>query len=86
MPRQFHVGTRQLILQQEQFIVYYSFPERLHSDQVRNFESRLIKELCKLADVKKTRTTPYHPMGNGSAERFNQTLLKMLATLDENKV
>ena len=69
----------------ENFIVHYSFPERIHSDQGKNFESRLIKELCKLAGVKKTRTTPYHPMGNGSAERFNLTLLRILGTLDEDK-
>ena len=69
----------------ENFIRYYSFPARLHSDQGRNFESRVIKELCKLAQTEKTRTTPYHPMGNGSAERFNQTLLKMLGTLDNSQ-
>ena len=31
----------------------------------------------------KTRTTPYHAMGNEMIERFNQTLLKMLGTLGE---
>ena len=66
----------------ENFIKFYSFPERLHSDQGRNFESKVIKELCKIAGTAKTRTTPYHPMGNGSCERFNQSLLKMLGTLE----
>ena len=65
----------------EHFIKFYSFPERLHSDQGRNFESKVIKELCKIAGTAKSRSTPYHPIGNGSAERFNQTLLKMLGTL-----
>ncbi|XP_060586006.1 uncharacterized protein LOC132741766 [Ruditapes philippinarum] len=68
----------------EHFIVHYSFPEQLHSDQGRNFGSRVIKELCKIANVRKTRTTPFHPMGNPSAERFNRTLLRMLGTLAED--
>ncbi len=67
----------------DNFICHYSFPARIHSDQGRNFESRLIKELCQIAGVQKSRTTPYHPMGNGAVERFNQTLLKMLGTLEE---
>ncbi|MCG8044919.1 MAG: RNase H-like domain-containing protein [Candidatus Thiodiazotropha endolucinida] len=69
----------------ENFIVHYGFPGRLHSDQGRNFESSVIKELCSLAGVGKSRTTPYHPMGNGMVERFNQTLLNMLGTLEHHK-
>ena len=69
----------------EKFIQHYSFPARLHSDQGRNVLSKIIVELCKLANIKKSRTTPYHPQGNGQVERFNQTLLNMLGTLDEEK-
>ena len=58
----------------------FSPPEQLHSDQGRQFESTLVKEICKCLGIKKTRTTPYHPQCDGLVERFNRTLLNMLAT------
>ena len=64
------------------FICHYGFPEKFISDQGRNFESQLIADLCKLAKVKKIRTSPYHPMTNGQCERFNRTLCDMLGTLE----
>jgi hypothetical protein len=45
-------------------------------------ESTLIKEMCSLLGIKKTRTTPYHPCRN-PVESLNQTLLEMLGTLEE---
>ncbi len=67
------------------FIVHYGFPKRLHSDQGANFSGKIIKELCEMTGMQKSRTTSYHPMGNGSCERFNRTLLSMLGTLDPKK-
>lgn len=64
------------------FFVHYGIPERLHSDQDRDFESAVIKDLCLLLGIKKTGTTPYHLRGN-PVERFNRTLLQMLGTLEE---
>ena len=69
----------------DNFICHYGFPEKFISDQGRNFESELIKELCKIAGVKKVHTTPYHPQGNGQCERFNSTLCNMLGTLSEEE-
>lgn len=69
----------------QNFILHYGIPTNLHSDQGANFESELIRELCNIMGIKKTRTTPYHPMGNGCTERYNRTLLNMLGTLDPSK-
>ena len=63
----------------EHFFVHYGFPSRLHSDKA---QSKIIRHLGKVAGIKKSRTTPYHPMGNGQVERFNQTLIRILGTLE----
>uniref|UniRef100_A0A3B3HW18 Gypsy retrotransposon integrase-like protein 1 n=1 Tax=Oryzias latipes TaxID=8090 RepID=A0A3B3HW18_ORYLA len=63
------------------FFCIYGFPERIHSDQGANFESELMTELLQLSGVSKSRTSPYHPMGNGTTERFNRTLGSMLRSL-----
>ena len=65
----------------DKYFCIYGFPERIHSDQGPSFESHLISELLKVAGVRKSRTTPYHPMGNSSVERFNRTLGNMIRAL-----
>ena len=53
-------------------------PLSIHSDQGRTYESRAFKELCRMLEIRKTRTSARNPRGNGQAERFNRTLLRMI--------
>ncbi len=43
---------------------------RIHSDEGRNFKSRMMQHLCDLYAIRKSRTTSYHPAGNGQCEQF----------------
>jgi len=64
----------------DEVFMRFSIPKQLHSDQGCQFESQLISEVCKLLNIRKSRTTPYHPLCDGMVECFNKTLLGMLAT------
>ncbi|CAI5682530.1 unnamed protein product [Oreochromis niloticus] len=55
--------------------------ETLHSDQGRNFESKVFAAICERLGIKKTHTTPLHPQSDGLVERFNRTLAQQLAIL-----
>jgi len=62
-----------------QFVTRFGVPGELHSDQGREFESRVFRECCELLGIHKTRTTPQRPQSDGMVERFNRTLAGELA-------
>ena len=64
-----------------EYVTNYGWPEKILSDQAKDFKGKVFKELCDQALVKKLRMTPYHPQGNGQPKWFNRMLLTMLGTL-----
>ena len=69
----------------EEFCTVFGLPQRIITDQGKNFTSDLMKEVCRVLGIEKCRTTPYHPQTNGQCERFNRTLISMLGTLDHEQ-
>ena len=76
-----HADTVAKVLRDHWF-TKFGIPSRIHSDQGRNFEGEVVKELCKLYGIKKTHTSPYHPEGNAQAERFNRTLFSLIKSVN----
>ena len=69
----------------EEVITRNGTPSMIHSDQGVQYESHLFTEICRLFNIKKTHTTPYHPQSDGMVERFNKTLANMLSVyVDEH--
>jgi len=60
---------------------YFGLPEQIHSDQGAQFQSQLMSDRCHLLGVNQSRTTPYHPQGNGVVERNNRRLGDALRSL-----
>ena len=51
----------------------------LLSDQGTNFTGKVIRDVCRLLDGRKIQTTAYRPQTDGLTERYNRTLVDMLA-------
>lgn len=58
----------------EQWIARFGTPSKITTDQGKQFESELMRQLSQRLGTRQIRTTAYHPQANGMIERFHRTL------------
>jgi transposase InsO family protein len=58
----------------ECFVCIYGIPTSILTDCGTNFLSDVFKQMCKLLDIERSKTTPWHPQTNGYLERSHRTL------------
>ena len=63
----------------------FGAPAYLVSDQGKAFTGHLISNLCELYGVQKLRTLPYYAQTNGQVEMMNQTIIRMIGKLEQDK-
>ena len=70
----------------DEWIMKFGAPDVIHTDQASNFNSELMQDICRIFMIEKTRTTPYHPQGNGQVERFNRVIADTLSKYWEEEI
>ena len=63
----------------EEIVSCHGVSQQLLSDRGPSFLSKLFLGVCSLLGTKKVNTSAYHPQTDGLVERFNRTLIDMLA-------
>ncbi|PAA58275.1 hypothetical protein BOX15_Mlig005277g1 [Macrostomum lignano] len=62
----------------DNWVTRFGAPHILHSDRGKAVDGKVIRSLCRLLEIQKTRTSGYHPQCDGLVERFHRTLHQML--------
>ena len=60
------------------WVAQFGLPAWIHSDRGTAFESELASLLCSQFGIRQTRSTAYHPQGNGRAEAAVKSLKQAL--------
>src|SRR6185295_8679959 len=63
----------------DEIVSRHGVPREILTDQGAHFENDLIKQFCIDLNIRKSRSTAYHPQTNGLFERYNRTLCEALA-------
>ena len=70
----------------ERWICRFSAPVMIVTDQGKEFCNHVLKSVCQLWDIDKSRTSPFHPQSNSAAESYNRSLIKyMRAVIKDNQ-
>ena len=63
----------------DRIVANHGIPQQILTDQGPCFGSEEFKQKLSQLGIKRVRTTPYHPQGNGLTERNNRTIKEWLA-------
>ena len=63
----------------------HGYPLVLLSDQGRNVDGVLVRELCNNLNISKLHSSPYHPQGDGQAERSIETFKQTMRCLLQDR-
>jgi hypothetical protein len=67
----------------EQVICRFGTPLSILTDRAKELDGELMREICRLLDVDKLRTTAYKASTNAAVERFHRTLNSMIGRMIE---
>jgi len=59
-------------------ICRYGLPERIVTDNAKNFNGKMIVELCTKWKIKHSNSSPYRPKMNGAVESANKNIKKIV--------
>ena len=69
-----------------EFFARFGCSLEIHSDQGKNFLSKIFVSVTRLLQITKTHTTAYRPRSNGQVGRSNRTLLQMMRCLRDKNI